>query len=370
MPTSGSKAPAPDELEVSIFGPGKGESILVHLGDGQWMIVDSCRDQFDGRIPPLDYLRNIGVDPGNSVQLIVGTHAHDDHIAGMAAVVEACPSASLVCSAAVSSEEFYALAATDKRVEEIVRVGVYKEYRRIFDIVRARGRTKGQRRPLVRATEQLPLLSIPVGNDRASVLALSPSQEAITRSLQKLANGALVIGQTPRPPAADPNELAVALWIEVGDRCVLLGADLLNGPAACGWQAVLDWHRPPTKAEVIKVPHHGAPNAHWRQVWTDLVVPGPLALMTPYRGGATKRPAPSDIVRLLDLAPRSYITASPRKVPRPRGVRSTAALINQLGKNVQDPWGRSGQVRARTPISDNAWSVTHVPPASELAVYR
>lgn len=34
--------PVADELEVSVFGPGVGESVVVHLGHGDWMVVDSC----------------------------------------------------------------------------------------------------------------------------------------------------------------------------------------------------------------------------------------------------------------------------------------------------------------------------------------
>jgi len=42
-----------DEIEVSVFGPGYGESILVHLGAGKWVIVDSCRDNKTGETIPL-----------------------------------------------------------------------------------------------------------------------------------------------------------------------------------------------------------------------------------------------------------------------------------------------------------------------------
>ncbi len=35
-------SPGQDIIEVSIFGPGKGEPILVHLGRNEWIIVDSC----------------------------------------------------------------------------------------------------------------------------------------------------------------------------------------------------------------------------------------------------------------------------------------------------------------------------------------
>ena len=40
--TAVTQPPCHDELEVSIFGPGIGESVVVHLGYGDWIVVDSC----------------------------------------------------------------------------------------------------------------------------------------------------------------------------------------------------------------------------------------------------------------------------------------------------------------------------------------
>ena len=34
--------PGEDEFEVVLLGPGYGESIVLHVGYGGWIIVDSC----------------------------------------------------------------------------------------------------------------------------------------------------------------------------------------------------------------------------------------------------------------------------------------------------------------------------------------
>lgn len=33
-------APEVGEIEVSVFGPGYGESILLHAGDNDWFLID------------------------------------------------------------------------------------------------------------------------------------------------------------------------------------------------------------------------------------------------------------------------------------------------------------------------------------------
>lgn len=262
--------PANDEVELSIFGPGRGESVAVHVGLGDWIVVDSCIDQVDGVIPVLEYLRRIGVDLAAQVRYVVGTHAHDDHIAGLAAVLETCSEATFVCSSALTHEEFFALATVDREVESLLRRSSYGEYRRILDIVRSRGLTRPGWRPLRRALERLEL-PLPDTTDGLSrrILSLTPSDQAVTRSLSVLAGSFPRSGENIRLPKADPNELAVALWIEVGQRALLLGADLPIGPIGCGWQGVLDWFQPGFSAEAFKVPHHGAPNAHHEGVWSD-----------------------------------------------------------------------------------------------------
>lgn len=100
------KAIRPDEFEVSLFGPGYGESALIHLGANEWVVVDSCSNNQSGVTAPLDYLRRIGVDPARAVRVIVATHWHDDHVRGLSNVVRSCVDAHFVCASALTEREF------------------------------------------------------------------------------------------------------------------------------------------------------------------------------------------------------------------------------------------------------------------------
>ena len=101
-----SARPKADELELSLFGPGVGECLAVHLGLGEWIMVDSCIDPASRGPVGLDYLRDLNVDVATAVKQVVVTHWHDDHMRGAAKVLAAARSAKFVCSAALRREEF------------------------------------------------------------------------------------------------------------------------------------------------------------------------------------------------------------------------------------------------------------------------
>jgi glyoxylase-like metal-dependent hydrolase (beta-lactamase superfamily II) len=96
--------PAPDEIEVSVFGPGIGESIVVHVGNSKWICVDCAK--YDNKAWPTYYLSKLGVPVEGSVSLIVATHWHSDHVDGLSEVVAASQLSPFVCSQALRVDEF------------------------------------------------------------------------------------------------------------------------------------------------------------------------------------------------------------------------------------------------------------------------
>ena len=101
--------PKPDELEISIFGPGRGECILLHLGVNEWCVVDSCMARGTREPVALEYLRSLNNDALNGLKLVVATHWHDDHIGGLASLLRLAPHARFSCSMALRSSEFQTL---------------------------------------------------------------------------------------------------------------------------------------------------------------------------------------------------------------------------------------------------------------------
>lgn len=107
--------PRDDEIEVSVFGPGYGESLLIHAGNGCWIAVDSCIDHASRRPRPLRYLEELGVNANTAIHIVVASHWHDDHVRGMHELFKAASSAYFICSTALTSVEFLALADPRER---------------------------------------------------------------------------------------------------------------------------------------------------------------------------------------------------------------------------------------------------------------
>lgn len=340
--------------------------MLIHLGYGDWIVVDSCIDQVTREHPALAYLDALRVDVARQVRLVVATHAHDDHIAGISEMFKRAENARFVSSSALTSDEFAAHLLEDEKLAVQVRKSSYAEYRRVFDLIQERGLASGVSRHR-RGYEQRVLFDRESrgGVPAALVRALSPSDEAVTRATAEF--GRVAVGKSKLSSRLDPNETSVAVWVEVGnDILMLLGADLLRGPAGCGWGAVVATHKPATPASLYKVAHHGSPNADHPDTWSMLLEPQPLGLLAPFRAGRTRRPASADIARLASATSELYSTARPDQPAPSKTTRKAAASLVQVANAVREPWGRCGHVRARRTSGAVAWTTEIITPAVRL----
>lgn len=350
--------PAATELEVSVFGPGVGEGIAVHLCDGQWLIVDSCRAS-DGQPAALRYLRALGVDVATAISWIVATHWHDDHVRGLAEIYCEAKSAAFACSAVISSGQALEVLRL-ARAAEPGRSGV-DELSDVF--AEAIRRAPNGIRPIpspVWAGERTLLLrdSSPHSNVAREILALSPSQVAQTRGTLAWAERhrtALDAGR--RLVSQEPNETSVVLTVRVGGVSVLLGADLEDrADPRDGWSGVHQTHAALqcSPSVILKVPHHGSDNADHPAIWNHLVLPEPVSVLTPFR---PQRPRDSDIARIRGRTSHLYQTA-PLKAPAvPSRRKVVERTIRDATRAHGMRRGAAGHVRVRIPAAGGIPSV-------------
>ena len=352
--------PRADEIEVSVFGPGYGECILVHIGNHKWVIIDSCIDN-ERHATALTYLRSLDSNPSKAVCLIVATHWHDDHIRGMGELVETCRDAVFCCAAALGQKEYLTvLAALESRPATAKGSGLRELYR-VFSLLAERSAT---------CTYAVPNRTI-LSQDGCTIRSMSPSDRSFDRFLHQI--GQLLPHESEakkRVPPLTPNEAAVVLLVSVGSTTVLLGADLERR----GWLELLDGYLgSDSRPTVFKVPHHGSEDAHEDQVWTEILDKDPIAALTPWRRGGRELPTKDDARRILSFSNRAYVTTSRGDIAgiaRRRRNNMVDRTIRESGARIRTVGLTSGMIRLRKKVNSSAdWRIEQFGSACTLADY-
>lgn len=344
--------PSADELEVSLFGPGIGECVVVHLGGGEWMVVDSCIDPGSHQPVALEYFSALGVDVRTAVKYVVVSHWHDDHTRGIARVLDAAISSEVICSAALRREEFKQLVAMSRllNLKNQASSGI-DELANVLAIVKTRregGRAIDAGPRWVHA-DTLIHRRVRSGEPECEVFALSPSPSTLTRSFHEINKLLPKAGGTKRAIVnVEPNDTAVVLGVRLGDAVAVLGSDLEAGSSpSAGWGAVLTTKsRPDRTGRIFKVPHHGSENAHHQGQWAEVLAPAPAAIVTPYATGRKPLPTEADIARLKRHAGQVYVTAPPpRKATLPDAM--VQRTVKEVAKVMRTRGSRMGHIRVR-----------------------
>jgi hypothetical protein len=308
---------------MTVFGPGIGECIVLHLGHGDWMIIDSCRSASGAEPAALEYLRSIGVDPAASVRTIVATHWHDDHIQGLATLLRECPNAHFVMSAALASQQFFQLALEVDAQNRLIKYNSSaSEFAEILQVLESRVNGPYVVGPNIYAQDGSRIFCGGYGG-ATEVWALSPSAATVTNALTNLAERLLTAGECRRFKRFSPNDLSVAILVQTGSYDLLLGADLENTVAQhFGWKAVLSsTTRPATQSNAFKIAHHGSANADHDDIWLTMLAKQPIVVVTPYAKLAKPLPRDTDVQRIKSRTNMAYCTTWPpsKKPPKRRG---------------------------------------------------
>jgi len=355
-----SPAPAPNEIEVSVFGRGFGEALVIHLTNNKWVIVDSFLNPRTKEPVPIEYLDHLGVDLSQRVELIVASHWHADHVRGLYDIYHTCVDADFAISAAFEKTDFqYAVAALSKK-------GLSRELKATNDLYRTLelvdARQNQRQIQILHYAKAVSLIytdrTLPY---RCEVWAISPSERAFSKSLLDLNRllEAVKERRTYRPKFS--NLPVVVLLIILGEHAILLGSDLeeTDDPLD-GWSAILtSKKRPPGKSSMFKISHHGSVNGYHPDIWTKLLLAdNTFAGLTPFINGDVRLPEISEIDRICGHTKYAYIAGGdnqPHAIPRNDVVRKA----EKKGGQVTGSAPQLGHVRFRKDINDSSsvWDV-------------
>ena len=345
--------PRDDEVEISVFGPGYGESVLIHVGSRRWIVIDSCLAD-DRRTPaPLKYMSDLGLDASTDVCAVVATHWHDDHIKGLSTILDVCAGADFWYSAALTYGEFLAfLAVHDNQPTKLDRGGT--EMLKCINLMNASGR---RTKRLLEDTLVAEWPAAKLAHGLATrLLALSPSSKQFDQFLQVIGAELHALPlKAKKRLTAGRNDLSIASVLEVGDLSVLLGADLENcQDPDLGWAAVIhNRSGKGPKSAAIKIPHHGSEGAHHDKVWSELLAVDVVSVVTPWSLAGKRLPTETDKARISSLSKEAYITAGSPQALKKRYPQAVTKHFRTSRVEIESSLYRCGHVRIRFPEANS-----------------
>lgn len=355
--------PANDVAEISLFGTGGGygESLVIHLGNQNWIVTDSCCDPETGQSLPLQYLKNIGIQV-QDVKLIVCTHWHDDHIRGLSQLVETYPHAATSFSWCHKAFDLALLIELDHIAGVQCKQPATKELKKSLESLQKRAAANGAGKWINRVpAPNRTLFPSGPGPHQAAYTALSPADAITPGIIAKLVEWTEKLKQNPALNLIleKPNMLSVAAWVMLNSHAALLGADLeVSEHADQGWNSVLNMEHT-GKAGLFKIPHHGSVTGYDERVWQQLLHPEPLAVLTAWTRNK-KLPQPEMIETFKKHTSRLYITGGQALQHRLSEEEKTlAAIFAEAGIEYKPVVYQYGHVRCRINMNNPAadWEV-------------
>jgi beta-lactamase superfamily II metal-dependent hydrolase len=346
--------PQSDIAEITLIGTGGGygESIIIHLGDSNWAVIDSCRDPFSRKSLPLAYLEQLGVDVANDVKLILCTHWHDDHLLGLSELLKACESAVFCWGEATDRTKFLQFVELDhQKLNKESSNSSTLEFGNCLRIIS--DRSGGSNRKLAKADTIIFGKNL-FNSIRCEIIALSPSDQSILNFHKEISTLIDNYGaQNKKIMKATPNSKSIALFLKLGEHRAILGADLeVSKDPLEGWDNILNCNTViDKKASLFKIPHHGSSNGYSDRVWIELLETDPVAKLTPWNKNE-KLPELDMLKRYCSHSSFIFMTSpvfSPYK-PKKRD-RSIEKILEMLNCKLSEVNYNQGIIRCRIPLN-------------------
>ena len=352
--------PSNNIAEITLIGTGGGygESIVVHLGNSNWIIVDSCVDPITKKILPLEYLRSIGVDIEKDVKLILCTHWHDDHIKGLSTILDLCKNAIFSMARPNDLGKFLLFVELDYRKLTVQPSNVsMEECSKCFEILKARKSIKKN------AAKDKALFIVQIAKTlNSEVISISPSDFTMNEYDKEISSLITEYGSSAKKIISQtPNDKSVALFLKLGPHRAILGADLevVENDNRVGWLNILDDKGLiDKKSTLFKIPHHGSLNGYHERIWIELLEASPISKLTPWNKNG-KLPNVEMLKKYTDHTNELFLTSPVYDTRVKKRDKQIDKFIKKLDLNIKEVRYSLGIVQCRIDITDknSNWKV-------------
>lgn len=345
--------PVAAQFEVTVIGTGGGygETVLIHLGDREWVVIDSCKDPRSGTILGLEYLQSIGVNLETEVKLIICTHWDDDHIKGISTLLAACKNSIFCISAVNDQDKFLQLVSMDyEKLEKLGSISSTKEFMRCLEIIEER------QAPIRKAVQDRNLYSKTLNSDRIEVFSLSPSDESIRLYDHEISRLITEFGPPARKLIQSANEKSIVVFLKLSQHRVILGADLeVTGSNLTGWECILQsCSSIDRKSSYIKISHHGSENGYHIDIWRKLLELNPQATLTQWNKNKGL-PQPAMVTKYKSHTTNLYITSDITSTSPKKRDSDIEKAIDRLGYKPREVRFYRGIIRSRIMQTGTIW---------------
>ena len=308
--------PGNDELEISIFGPGRGEAILLHLGNNEWYTIDSCRNPNTSNPVALEYLKQIGISSKSIIGVVI-SHWHDDHIYGVSEILQnANKNAKTFISSAICSEVFMETlqVLNPGTAEGITTINSKISNRGITEISRIlcihqKRHNKNIANYFRYVEDGFQLFS----NKFCSMHSIAPSPKVTLANFQRVYNRDK-LSDVPIPDPGGENPASVVVSLKFEDFYSIFGGDLAKIKKSSGinpWDDVMNTIvKPIIPAINFKFPHHGSRTGHHLKFWNSFIDSKACWFGTAYSGSGL--PRRDEVEEMLKYTSKIYLTTVPR----------------------------------------------------------
>lgn len=310
-----STPPKKEESEITLIGTGGGygECVIIKGGENNWIVVDSCINPKTKKSLPIEYLEEVGVNIKNDVKLIICTHWHDDHIKGLADLLDIADNAKFCFAKATDGEKFLLFVSLDYKKASKSSNSTTLEFNRCIEIA------KDKKRQLVSAVCDKPLFRDNFSVNKFEVIALSPSDQTLNDFDTEISKLITDFGEHSNKQIVinTPNDKSIAILIKLGEEIVILGSDLeaTENPQK-GWLHVINHsieigtlRAINKKSTLFKIPHHGSENGYHDDIWHILLNDKPISKITPWNKNK-KLPQAEMITKYKGMTDKLYITSN------------------------------------------------------------